>query len=205
MQPHRRQPTRLSGPWDSPGKNTGVGCHFLLQCMKVKSESEVSHVRLFAIAWTAAHQAALSMDFPDKSTGGGVIAFSMSLMKTRQMQRCPQLSFIKSENLAPHTNYLHNNWKQTFYQATYTKLNVQVICLECLVLPAQGSSLPICIHGTVTRSFFFLFTSRFSVVRPGHSLTTSGSGFPSQHTVRPCITSQQEPKSNKDGQSLLCR
>ena len=42
MQPHRRQPTRLSRPWDSLGKNTGVGCHFLLQCMKVKSESEVT-------------------------------------------------------------------------------------------------------------------------------------------------------------------
>ena len=40
----RRQPTRLPHPWDSPGKNTGVGCHFLLQCMKVKSESEVAHV-----------------------------------------------------------------------------------------------------------------------------------------------------------------
>ena len=39
---YRRQPTRLPGPWDSPGKNTGVGCHFLLQCMKVKSESEVT-------------------------------------------------------------------------------------------------------------------------------------------------------------------
>ena len=41
VQPHRQQPTRLPRPWDSPGKNTGVGCHFLLQCMKVKSESEV--------------------------------------------------------------------------------------------------------------------------------------------------------------------
>ena len=42
MRPHRRQPTRLPRPWDSPGKNAGVGCHFLLQCMKVKSESEVA-------------------------------------------------------------------------------------------------------------------------------------------------------------------
>ena len=42
MRPHRRQPTRLPRPWDSPGKNTGVGCHFLLQCMKVKSEREVT-------------------------------------------------------------------------------------------------------------------------------------------------------------------
>ena len=42
VRPHRRQPTRLPRPWDSPGKNTGVGCHFLLQCIKVKSESEVA-------------------------------------------------------------------------------------------------------------------------------------------------------------------
>ena len=42
LRPHRRQPTRLPRPWDSPGKDTGVGCHCLLQCMKVKSESEVT-------------------------------------------------------------------------------------------------------------------------------------------------------------------
>ena len=42
VRPHRRQPTRLPHPWDSPEKNTGVGCHLLLQCMKVKSESEVA-------------------------------------------------------------------------------------------------------------------------------------------------------------------
>ena len=42
VRPHRRQPTRPHCPWDSPGKNTGVGCHFLLQCTEVKSESEVA-------------------------------------------------------------------------------------------------------------------------------------------------------------------
>ena len=42
LRPHRQQPTRLHCPWDSPDKNTGVGCHLLLQCMKVKSESEVA-------------------------------------------------------------------------------------------------------------------------------------------------------------------
>ena len=42
VRPQSRQPTRLRRPWDSPGKNTGVGCHFLLQCMKVESESEVA-------------------------------------------------------------------------------------------------------------------------------------------------------------------
>ena len=42
VRPHRQKPTRLPRPWDSPGKNIGVGCHFLLQCKKVKSESEVA-------------------------------------------------------------------------------------------------------------------------------------------------------------------
>ena len=42
VRPHRWQPTRLPHPWDSPGKNSGLSCHFLLQCMKVKSESEVA-------------------------------------------------------------------------------------------------------------------------------------------------------------------
>ena len=60
MRPHRRQPTRLPCPWDSLGKNTGVGCHFLLQCMKVKSESDVW---LLATPWTAAYQAPPSMGF----------------------------------------------------------------------------------------------------------------------------------------------
>ena len=44
LKPHRQQPTRLPHPWDSLGKNTGVSCHFLLQCMKVKSESEVTQL-----------------------------------------------------------------------------------------------------------------------------------------------------------------
>ena len=44
VRPHRWKPTRLPCPWDSPGKNTGVGCHFLLQCTKVKSESEVAQL-----------------------------------------------------------------------------------------------------------------------------------------------------------------
>ena len=44
VRPHRWQPTRLPRPWDSPGKNTGVGCHVLLQCMKVKREREVAQL-----------------------------------------------------------------------------------------------------------------------------------------------------------------
>ena len=73
VRPHRQQPTRLPCPWDSPGKNTGVGCHFLLQCMKVKSEKgkSLSRVRLLATPWTAAYQAPPSLGIPGKSTGVG--------------------------------------------------------------------------------------------------------------------------------------
>ena len=55
VRPHGLQPTRLLRPWDSPGKNTGVGCHFLLQCMKVESESEAA--QSCPTLWTAAYQA----------------------------------------------------------------------------------------------------------------------------------------------------
>ena len=64
MRPRRRQPTRLPCPWDSPGKNTGVGCHFLLQCMKVKSESEVAQsCPTLSDPKTTAYQAPPSMGF----------------------------------------------------------------------------------------------------------------------------------------------
>ena len=70
--PHRWQPTRLRCPWDSPGKNTGVGCHFLLQSMKVKSESEVAQLcptqRPHGLQLTRLLR---PWDFPGKSTGVG--------------------------------------------------------------------------------------------------------------------------------------
>ena len=69
VRPHRWQPTRLLCPWDSPGKNTGVGCHFLLQCVKVKS---FSRVWLLATPWTAAHQAPPSIGFSRQEYWSGV-------------------------------------------------------------------------------------------------------------------------------------
>ena len=62
VRPHGWQPTKLPRPWDSPGKNTGVGCHFLLQCMKVKVKL-LSRVQLLATPWTVAYQAPPSMGF----------------------------------------------------------------------------------------------------------------------------------------------
>ena len=82
VRPHRRKPTRLLCPWDSPGKNTGVGCHFLLQCMKVKSESGekkkkvkvklLSRAQLLAAPWTVAYQAPPSMGFPRQEYWSGL-------------------------------------------------------------------------------------------------------------------------------------
>ena len=73
VRPHRWKPTRLPRPWDSPGKNTGVGCHFLLQCVKVKSESEVaqSYPALSDPMDCSLPGSAVSWDFPGKSTGVG--------------------------------------------------------------------------------------------------------------------------------------
>ena len=69
VRPRRQQPTRLPRPWDSPGKNTGVGCHFLLQCVKVKS---LSRVQLFATPWTAAYQVPPSTGFSRQKYWSGV-------------------------------------------------------------------------------------------------------------------------------------
>ena len=73
VRPHRRKPTRLPRPWDSLGKNTGVGRHFLLQCVKVKNESEVARLcPTLATPWTAAYQARLSMGFSRQKYWSGV-------------------------------------------------------------------------------------------------------------------------------------
>ena len=73
LQPHGLQYARLPRPWDSPGKNTRVGCHFPLQCMKVKSESEVAQsCPTLVTPWTAAHQASPSMGFSNQKYWSGV-------------------------------------------------------------------------------------------------------------------------------------
>ena len=73
VRPHRWQPTRLPRPWDSSGKNTGVGCHFLLQCMKVKSESEVAQScpTLSDPVDCSLPGSSVHGIFPSKSTGVG--------------------------------------------------------------------------------------------------------------------------------------
>ena len=81
-------------PWHSPGKNTGVGCHFLLQCMKVKSESKVSlsRVRPSATPWTAAYQAPPSMGFSRQEYWSGVPFYYFPLFVCIDLWR--RLSFF---------------------------------------------------------------------------------------------------------------
>jgi len=87
MWPHRWQPTRLPRPWDSPGKNTGVGCHFLLQCMKVKSESEVAQScpTLSNPMDCSLPSSSIHGIFQAKVLEWGAIAFSEYLLKFAQI------------------------------------------------------------------------------------------------------------------------
>jgi len=80
VRPHGLQPTRLLRPWDSPGKNTGVGCHFLLQCMKVESESEVAQSCLTLIDPMDCSQPGSSIHgiFQATVLEWGAIAFSLT-------------------------------------------------------------------------------------------------------------------------------
>ena len=88
VRPHRRQPTRFLRPWDSPGKNTGVGCHFLLQCMKVKSESEVAqwYPTLSDPMDCSLSGSSIHVIFQARVLEWGAIAFSNSIT-----QSCPNL------------------------------------------------------------------------------------------------------------------
>ena len=81
VRPHRWKPTRLPHPKNSPGKNTGVGCHFLLQCVNVKS---LSRVRLLATPWTAGYLAPPSMGFSRQEYWSGVpiLGFYLAIFKS---------------------------------------------------------------------------------------------------------------------------
>ena len=94
VRPHRWQPTRLPHPWDSPGKNTGVGCHFLLQCLKVKSESEVAQSRptLSDPVDCSLPGSSIHGIFQARVLEWGAIAFSVFLQRFEQIQNSNQIS-----------------------------------------------------------------------------------------------------------------
>ena len=100
LRPHRWQPTRLPCPWDSPGKNTGVGCHSLHQCMKVKSESEVAQsVWLLATPWSAAYQSPPTMGFSRQEYWGGLPLPSLRCKLSSGKEpayQCRRLRYVSS-------------------------------------------------------------------------------------------------------------
>ena len=88
VRPHIPQPTRFPHPWDSPGKNTGVGCHFVLQCMKVQVNS-LSRVRLTGTPWTAAQQAPPAMGFSRQEYWSGLPLPSPDACEGREFPYLP--------------------------------------------------------------------------------------------------------------------
>jgi len=107
VRPHRRQPTRLPHPWDSPGKNTGVGCHFLLQCMKVKSESEVAQLcpTLSDPMVCGPPGSSVHGIFQARVLEWGAIAFSTSHVLTKCNKVKNNWEEIKSKNFQPLGKY----------------------------------------------------------------------------------------------------
>ena len=117
VRPHRWQPTRLLCPWDSPGKNTGVGCHFLLQCMKVKSESKVAQsFRLLATPWTAAYQAPPSVGFSRQEYWSGLPLPSPILATSSQQKLLWKAALVQTSFLALKSYWIHTvtNWQWIF-------------------------------------------------------------------------------------------
>ena len=111
VQPHRRQPTRLPHPWDSPGKNTGVGCHFLLQCMKVKKKWKWSRSVVSDSQRPHGLQPTRLLhpwDFPGKSTGVGCHCLLHEQENTKANARCTSLSvFLLSCSVVPNSLLSH--------------------------------------------------------------------------------------------------
>ena len=120
VRPHRWQPIRLPHPWDSPGKNTGVVCHFLLRCMKVKSESEVAQS-------CPTLSDPMDCSLPGSSIHGifqarvlkwGVIAFSDAKLRESKKQKFTSNPKNKDQYLDP-----------LLQTATYTRKVLQQMCL----------------------------------------------------------------------------
>ena len=118
VQPHRRQPTRLRRPWDSPGKNTGVGCHFLLHCMKVKSESEFAQSCLTLCDPMDCSPPGSSIHgiFQARALEWGAIAFStisMSIIQSPENCReSPRNIHLKEGRLQHRPRvHLHIDWR----------------------------------------------------------------------------------------------
>ena len=121
VRPHRRQPTRLPRLWDSPGKNTGVSCHFLLQCVKLKS---LSRVRLLVTPWTVAHQASPSMGFSRQEYWSAVPLPSPSEVSSWAESYTPIITWFPGQAVFILRDYLKAN------SLTETEVWLKWVCYE---------------------------------------------------------------------------
>ena len=123
--PHRRQHTRLLCPWDSPGRNTGVGCHFLLQCMKVKSESEIAQScpTLCNTMDCSPPGSSVHGIFQARVLECGAIAFSLASLKKKKIRRgtqnltnCQKFNIKCLPQLSSYS-FIHIYWLPVMYWA----------------------------------------------------------------------------------------
>ena len=108
--PIRQQPTRLPRPWDSPGKNIGVGCHFLLQCMKVKSESEVtlSDPVDCSLPGSSIHGIFQARVLEWGATAFSVCIFTLTIFFLFHRTQCKLVSFPCNQNLDQMSHHIRN-------------------------------------------------------------------------------------------------
>ena len=130
MRPYRWQPTRLPRPWDSPGKNTGVGCHFLLQCRKVKSESEVAQSCLTLSDPMDCSPPSSSVHgiFPGKSTGVG--CHCLLRTKTLRLFRLFLTNFLNRNSILYFQNLIFLILHYTIPYGEGNSTPLQYSCLE---------------------------------------------------------------------------
>ena len=164
MRTHRRQPTRLHHPWDSPGKNTGVSCHFLLQCMKVNSESEVAQLCLTLSDPMDCSLPGSSIQgiFQAKVLEWGAIAFSMELeiqanVAFHGISSCSSFSSMQNPDLLyTQVQMLHTGHKHQSDSGYLVRVAKVCSFLPSLSLPFSAyhaapsniwlSTISICIH-----------------------------------------------------------
>ena len=137
VRPHELQPTRLLRPWDSPGKNTGVGCHFLLQCMKVESQSEVAQPCLTL-------SDLIDCSLPGSSVHGifqatvlewGAIAFSHFKYSSMHTP-IPTFQFISHPGIEPSLLGSHPYWQADSLPLCHLGSPFDPIVLCCLHFPS---------------------------------------------------------------------
>ena len=145
--PHSQQPTRLPHPWDSPGKNTGVGCHFPLQCMKVKL---LSHVWLLANPWTTAYQAPPSMGFSRQEYWCGVPL--PSLNSVTNYPELVQTSPVKG-SVSHNSSHFRCHWQVP--GAAYTPV-CRLLLKGLPQPPLQGQQLSRVSHRTQRNTLFII-------------------------------------------------